>query len=116
VIASKGHTRDGADDETWLDEAGRHGWIVLTKDKNIRFRPNELQALTAAGVGAFILSAAAMTGDEQAALFVRLLRRMSELTAATPRPFAFRIEKSGGIEPLTLRHAVDQRHEARRNR
>jgi len=31
-------------DEEWLREAGAQGWIVLTRDKAIRRRPNELQA------------------------------------------------------------------------
>jgi hypothetical protein len=31
-------------DEEWLPVAGKAGWIVLTRDKNIRRKPNELRA------------------------------------------------------------------------
>lgn len=37
-------------DEKWLSEAGRRGWLVLTRDQNIRRRPDELKALRNAGV------------------------------------------------------------------
>jgi hypothetical protein len=37
-------------DETWLREAGRHGWIVLMKDDAIRRRPAERDALIEGGV------------------------------------------------------------------
>ena len=46
-----------AKDEIWLAEAGKQGWIVLTKDKNIRYRAIELQALLTARVRAFVLTA-----------------------------------------------------------
>ena len=28
---------DGSPDEVWLREAGRHGWLVLSKDAYIRY-------------------------------------------------------------------------------
>jgi hypothetical protein len=35
-------------DEEWLTRAGYEGWVVLTKDKLIRKRPIEREALVAA--------------------------------------------------------------------
>ena len=40
----------------WLEQAGRTGWVALTKDDAIRRRPVELQALAAPGVRAFCLT------------------------------------------------------------
>ena len=40
----------------WLEQAGRTGWVALTKDDAIRRRPVELQALAAHGVRAFCLT------------------------------------------------------------
>ena len=48
-----------AKDEVWLGEVGRRGWVVLTKDKHIRYRQVEIQALLAAKVRAFVLTARA---------------------------------------------------------
>src|SRR5688500_18502222 len=41
----------GTLDETWLSAAGNARWIVLMRDKHVRFRPLERAALEAAGVG-----------------------------------------------------------------
>jgi PIN like domain len=35
-----------ARDEEWLTMAGEKGWVVLTKDDKIRYRPLERMALT----------------------------------------------------------------------
>jgi hypothetical protein len=40
-------------DTEWLRDAGENGWVVLMKDDKIRYRPAELEALTASGVRAF---------------------------------------------------------------
>lgn len=41
-----------------------NGWVVLTKDKQIRRRTLELKALTEAGVAAFVLTAGNLRGEE----------------------------------------------------
>jgi hypothetical protein len=43
-------------DQIWLAEAGRNGWVVVTKDKRIRFRTIEKEAFRAAGVGVFVFA------------------------------------------------------------
>ena len=58
-----------ADDE-WLERAGREGWIVLTKDKRIRYRHVEIEAIRLHGVKAFVLASGNLTGRQQAARFV----------------------------------------------
>jgi uncharacterized protein with PIN domain len=37
-----------AKDQEWLTEVGRKGWVVLTKDKRIKYRKVELAAVVAA--------------------------------------------------------------------
>jgi uncharacterized protein with PIN domain len=58
------HFAQDAQDEVWLTEVGSKGWVVLTKDQRIRFRVIEREALKAAGVRAFVLTA----GDISAAI------------------------------------------------
>ena len=31
-------------DASWLSEVGRNGWFALSRDKRIRYRPNEQEA------------------------------------------------------------------------
>jgi hypothetical protein len=45
--------RQGIKDDEWLQEIGRRRWVVLTKDKNFRRRPLELDAILTGGVRAF---------------------------------------------------------------
>ena len=58
------HFPADARDEDWLRVVGSRGWIVLTKDERIRYRPNERSALLRSGVRAFILTARDLTGEE----------------------------------------------------
>jgi hypothetical protein len=69
------HFHQAAKDTDWLPEVGRRGWVVLTKDRQIRTRQNELIALLSAGVAAFVLTAADLSGPEMASAFVRALHR-----------------------------------------
>ena len=41
VVRASDRFPRGTEDEVWLTEAGRNAWIVLTRDKRIRYRQNE---------------------------------------------------------------------------
>jgi hypothetical protein len=43
-------------DPVWLEEVGKRGWLVITRDKKIRFRPGEKGALLRWRVGCFCLT------------------------------------------------------------
>jgi len=87
-------------DEQWLAHAGRQRWIVLTKDKAIRHRRNEIGMLKRAGVRAFVLAAGNLKGEAQADIFCRALRRMETAVATMASPFVIRITKSGSFERI----------------
>ena len=42
-------------DDLWLPVVGRNGWFAISKDKRIRYRQNELNAMMRAGVGLFLI-------------------------------------------------------------
>ncbi len=88
---------DDTSDEIWLTRAGDEGWIVLTKDKLIRKRPLEREALIASGVRAFVFSGGNLSGIEMAESIVGALPRMFRLIAKTPAPFIARITGSGDV-------------------
>jgi len=91
-----------AKDQVWLAEVGRHGWIVLTKDKHIRYREVEIQALLAANVGCFILTARGdLSGVEVGQIFVKALPAMKKLCEATARPFIARVSRDGNVTLVT---------------
>jgi hypothetical protein len=39
------HFAHDCPDETWLKEIGQRGWIAITHDRRIRYKPNELAAV-----------------------------------------------------------------------
>lgn len=91
-----------ARDDVWLPEVGRRGLVVLTKDKWIRRRTNELEALRTAGVGAFILSARDMNGQQMGVAFVAALPAMLKFLARFARGgghyFVARVSATGAVE------------------
>ncbi|MGH7295746.1 MAG: hypothetical protein ACRELB_12460, partial [Polyangiaceae bacterium] len=61
------------------------------KDKNIRRNEIERRALMGANVRAFVLTAGEVTGRETAAIFVKHLRKMSNMAVSEPAPFIARV-------------------------
>lgn len=62
------------DDDVWLEEVGRRGMVVLTKDDKIRYKRGEQEVLLGAGVRCFCLNPTkGMTGPDQAAAFATAL-------------------------------------------
>lgn len=91
------HFRSDAKDEEWLSEVGKKRWIVLTKDRRIRYRTPELSALMEAGVKAFVLRAGDLQGKEMARIFIKALPDMIKLTIKNPEPFIATVSKSGFV-------------------
>jgi hypothetical protein len=85
----------GTPDEVWLAEAGRNGWVVLTRDKRIRYRQLERLALQAAKVRAFVFTGGNVTGEETGAILAGSLDRVSKIARADPGPFIYHIGRSG---------------------
>ncbi|MBI5510418.1 MAG: hypothetical protein HY903_16805 [Deltaproteobacteria bacterium] len=84
-------------DEVWLTRAGTEGWIVLSKDRRIRYRANEHAALKAAKVRAFVLTGGNMPGEAMAQAFVEALPRMKELAATRTPPFLATVRAGGHV-------------------
>ncbi len=94
------HFPPDAKDEDWLTEAGRRGWIVLTKDHRIRYRHVERLALMKAGVAAFILTSGDLQGEEMAQVFVKALPRINRFLQQHKKPFIAKIAKDGSVAML----------------
>lgn len=81
-------------DETWLRDAGKNDWVVLTKDDAIRRRPAERDALNDAAVRVFCLTTAKLRGSDQTERFAenrhRILRQ-----AKKPGPYIYGVYRDG---------------------
>ena len=96
------HFPQDAKDEAWLAEAGKNGWVVLTKDKHIRYRAGEIQALRAANVRAFVLAARGdLSGAEVSQIFLKALPSIKRLCRKTAPPFIALVDRSGMVRLAT---------------
>jgi len=99
VEAHDENFKPGTPDSEWLLEVGKRGWVVLTKDKRIRYRPIETAALWRARVRAFVLVARGdLSGAEIGSIFVKALPAMRRFCAEVQPPFIAHVFKDSGVK------------------
>jgi hypothetical protein len=87
-------------DVEWLELCGRLDLPVLSKDRRIRYRPAEIDAIRRFGVRAFVLTSGSLRADEQAGRFDRNRLRIEEAcVAAGPALFAVQATRIVKIFP-----------------
>jgi PIN domain-containing protein len=89
-------------DIDFLPRIAAEGWILLTKDKNIRRRPIEVETILNSEVRAFVLTASNLRSDEMAALLIRA-RRKIERICQQRGPFIFNITSMGNVAQVPKR-------------
>lgn len=83
-------------DREWIPVVGARGWLVASKDKKIRTRPEERRAVKESNVGCFILNyKQPLNRWEILKLITLTLDEMQEKFANTPRPFMYLIDRNG---------------------
>lgn len=92
------HFSQDAQDQVWLAGAGKRGWVVLTKDKHLRYRAVETNALMSAKVRAFVLTTRGdLSGAEIGQIFVKALPKMRQLCATDSGPFVAHVSRDGSV-------------------
>lgn len=90
-------------DRKWIPAIGARGWLVVSKDKKIRTRPEERRAVRENNVGIFIFSyRGGLNRWQILKLVTSTLDEMEEKFAATPRPFMYLIDRNGRFRPYSL--------------
>ena len=117
ILSEKGiHTEkhddyfnETTDDSTWLQEAGRQHWFAVSRDKRIRYRPNQRDAAMRAGVGLFLIIGN-LPHSALAHNFAASISRIERFVEKHPRPFIAKVyqpppskslndpEKAGRVE------------------
>lgn len=77
-------------DYEWIAEAGKRSWYVLTHDKMIRHRMQELNAVKENNVGMFILVGKA-SHAELASVFAAMIQKVDRFIRKNDRPFIAKI-------------------------
>lgn len=77
-------------DEEWLAQVGANGWIAITHDGRIRYKPNEKHAVLANGVRLLVI-----VGDAPYARlaknFVATMDRIEAFVACHPAPWIAKV-------------------------
>ena len=92
------HFAPGTEDSVWLPFVGQHGWIVLTKDKRIRFNQLEKTAVRRYRVREFYFSSGNYSGAEMAEIMAAALPEMVKTVQRHAPPFIASISKSGHVD------------------
>lgn len=87
-------------DPQWIAEIGRRGWVAVTRDKNIRRRPNELRAVRKAGVHMFALTSGNLSAADTAAIIIKAWPAIQREVAQTPAPALYSVSRSGDVRLL----------------
>src|SRR5438132_3278214 len=81
-------------------KVGERGWIVLTRDKRIRYRSQERTALIQARVRAFVLSGGNLSAPAMAEACVQALPAMRRFVARYEAPFIACVTQTGSVSLL----------------
>jgi len=114
IKSAKVEFGEGVDDPALISLIGAKGWALLTKDRRIRYRPLEIEALVAAKIHAFFLGGRTkMTGPEQAELVRAKIELIIRRANQYRQPCLFTVSTSG-VEPIEHTLAPPQRRGGRK--
>lgn len=94
------HFSQDAKDEEWILPVGGDGWIIITKDKHIRYRNSEKLAVKKANARMFAISGGNLKGIEMANILVKALPKIDKFILKHKPPFIARITKSCNVYML----------------
>lgn len=87
------HFRPDCPDEGWLAEVGRRGWIAVTHDSRIRYKPNERDAVVRHGVRLLVVVGKA-PHPTLAASFIATRSRIEAFLDRTAAPFIAKVYRA----------------------
>jgi hypothetical protein len=98
------HFAHDTPDELWLAEIGKRGWIALTHDRRIRYKPNERDAVVRHGVALLVIVGNAPF-PELAHAFIATIPRIEQFLASHQAPFIAKVYRPAPDETARNRTA-----------
>jgi hypothetical protein len=92
------HFAPDAPDVEWLEEVGAKGWVVLMKDKNIKYNYIERKMLLSSNVKAFLFVPGNLKAVEMVAIIIKALSKIVHFVKQYDPPFLARIERDGSVK------------------
>jgi hypothetical protein len=97
VERHRDHFLPDCPDDTWLAEVGRRGWIALTHDRRIRYKPNEKAAVVRHSVTLLVVIGKAPI-QTLAEAFIRTVPRIESFLARNPSPVIANVYRASPAE------------------
>jgi hypothetical protein len=94
-------TSPATDDQVWIPEVTRRGWLIVTRDSRIQRYPAELQAVRSAGARMVTLSGREAISTWAQLEVVMTVWRAIEALFDEPGPFIYAATRSG-LRPIPL--------------
>ena len=101
-VAHHQHFAPDSNDEDWLLAVKNNGWLIVTRDKNIRYKANEHRALMQARLLMFVLTQGGLSAEETGRILCQAYPKMARLAEHTNPPAIFSVTRSAEVRPLKL--------------
>jgi len=96
------HFKSDAPDDEWIPAVTNWGWTIIGQDYSYHKNPSELAAMKQYGAAVFYLWGAEATKWETMRCFARGFDKIIFAAEHEIRPFAYNVEKHGGLTELYL--------------
>lgn len=82
-------------DRVWIPDVSNRGWVILTKDKNIRRSRGEREDVLLAKARVFTLTSGNVSGQAMADFFVQHLEEIERISTSLAPPFVYSVGPKG---------------------
>ena len=97
VVLHDDHFDERTTDLEWIPAIAERGWVAITKDDRIRYRPLEKALVISSGARVLLLTGKADL-REHAANVVRSIARVERFVARTPAPWFAKLRRPSPAE------------------
>lgn len=95
------HLPADAPDEEWVKLVASNGWLAITKDKNIRYRQGENDAINRYGAKVFVIRAKNLAGKDTASILAKAAVKMKRYARENRPPFIVAVYRDGSLQPYS---------------
>lgn len=99
-VAHRDRFPDDTPDNEWIAAVAEHDWVIVTRDRRIRYRANEVAAVRRGRLHMFALTSGNVSAAETAAIVVKSWPAIQRAVAATAPPMMWSITRGGEVSPI----------------
>ena len=96
------HLEPAAPDEDWIELVAAQDWVALTRDKNIRYRAGEIEAVRYHSARVIVIRAKNSTAQDQADIIIKNHTKILRAIEKHRAPFILGIDRHGAIEAYSI--------------